>query len=109
MIGTDDNMNAEDFHFDFDELVQQTNDEKVKRLLMSGKEGYEMLPELLDNAESFTQAEVIEIVRTKPDRLSKALQELEPEPSTTPAQLCGIVLSLLLFGEDMLKLIPRFT
>ena len=44
MIGKDDNMNVEDFHFDFDELVQQTNDDKVKRLLMSGKEGYEILP-----------------------------------------------------------------
>jgi hypothetical protein len=52
---------------------------------MSGKEGFEMLPELLDNAEQFTQSEVIELVRTKPDRLKKALQELEPEPSTKPA------------------------
>lgn len=51
MIGRDDNTIEEDFHFDIDELVQQTNNDKVKRLLMSGKEGFEMLPELLDNAE----------------------------------------------------------
>jgi len=41
---------------------------------MSGKEGYEMLPEQLDKAEKFTQAEVIELVKTKPDRLKKALE-----------------------------------
>lgn len=53
--------------------MQQTNDDKVKKLLMSGKEGFEMLPVLLDNAEQLTNSEVIELVRTKPDRLKKAI------------------------------------
>ena len=41
---------------------------------MSGKDAYETLPALLNNAELLTDIEVIKLVRTKPDRLRDALR-----------------------------------